>query len=542
MKSSWGVVSAGCLGYGVFAPLATGGIGSELDRAHFPARVAIRLMPGVGFGLGAGDCVDPSSWGAIEALGLSEDSLTDVLAVRSALRFEPGDARLASSLGLDRTVILQLGGGADASLVVREALASGVVEWAGVCGVTRAHADDASTFGGERDDHDDHSDQGDMPIPPDEYFNEQYSLVNTGQEVGGLVGTPGADIHAMEAWALGVGGEVTIAVIDAGVSASHQDLSPKLLTGWNFVKDNDVTDDSYTSHGTHCAGIASAVTATREGVAGVCWRASILPVTVLNKYGFGTEEDLAAAIMWAADQGAEVASVSLGFEVEPDGPDDTLLHDAVIYATARGMLVVASAGNSPTLPVAAPARYPEVLCVGATDNRDAPWSSTSSGPEMDVAAPGVLIWSTWDSTVYYPGENTYCQKSGTSQACPHVAGLAALIASVAPGLTPLQVKGAIEASADDVGAPGFDESTGHGRINAGEALRLAIKLDGMDGGVHECPADFDGDGDVDSADFPVYLNAYVRGDPRADLAEPKGLIDTRDFLFYLELWAAGCPS
>ncbi len=383
-------------------------------------------------------------------------------------------------------------------------------------------------------------------LPNDPRFPFQYALLNLGQTIQGQPGIPGADIRATHAWDLhAYGSGVTIAVLDSGVSQSHPDLIDRLLPGWNFVGQNSDTDDNYSSHGTHCAGIAAASTNNGLGIAGVAGLASVLPVKVLSKYGFGTELNCGAGLVWAADRGARVASVSIGFDPAPGGADDTFLRAAVDYATIAGTLVVASAGNTPTQPVVAPARYPNAVAVGATDNRDTLWPLSATGPEISVVAPGVSVLSTWDSKYFGNGENTYDYATGTSQACPHVAGLAALIFSVDPTLNPWQVRAIIEATADDLGTPGRDDQHGHGRINAERAVRLALGRlpDDTTGGDEWwwCIADFNRDGTIDTRDFVAYLNAWAAGDDSADIAAPFGVVDSRDFIEYLNRFAAGCP-
>lgn len=383
-------------------------------------------------------------------------------------------------------------------------------------------------------------------LPNDPLFPLQYALLNLGQTIQGQPGVLGADIRATNAWDLhAYGSGVTIAVLDSGVSQSHPDLADRLLPGWNFVGGNSDTDDNYSSHGTHCAGIAAASTNNGIGIAGVAGLASILPVKVLSKYGFGTELDCGAGLVWAADRGARVASVSIGFDPAPGGDEDTYLRAAVDYATVAGTLVVASAGNTPTLPVVAPARYPNAVAVGATDNRDTLWPLSATGPEISVVAPGVSVLSTWDSKYFGNGENTFDYATGTSQACPHVAGLAALIFSVDPTLNPWQVRSIIEATADDLGAPGRDDLHGHGRINAERAVLAAIGRlpdDSTDSGEWWwCVADFNRDGAIDTRDFVAYLNAWAAGADSADIAAPFGVVDSRDFIEYLNSFAAGCP-
>lgn len=444
--------------------------------------------------------------------------------LRPLLRTAPAHAALAADLGLDRTFVLSGLTTSSAPAVAAWLERSGWCEEVAFDRTARLHnADDA------------------LLPPNDPLFAQQYALHNHGQSVGGQQGLPGADIGALRAWEVTQGSEaVTVAIFDAGVSHSHPDLAPKLVPGWNFMTDSADTDDSQTSHGTHCAGIIGAVTANRQGIAGLGWFVRLMPVVVVNRYGFGNESTLAEALVWAADQGVSVASVSLGFDPADGDSSDRTLHAAVVYATEVGMLVCASSGNVANQGVAAPARYPESLAVGASDNRDQPWSGMSTGPELGVVAPGVSVVSTWDSDYGNPGQDTYAVQTGTSQACPHVAGLAALIRSINPQISPTGTKAIIEMSAADLGPAGWDPGYGHGRIDAGAAAALALQGAGSHGIDFGCWADFDRDGVVDTRDFLAYLTAYRDRDRRADLASPFGTIDTRDLLTFLELWSHAC--
>ena len=419
----------------------------------------------------------------------------------------PLHADLARRFALDRYYFLALDAGQDAAAVVRQ-INEHLVP--GSQTIERAELDGIG---------------GILQTPNDPSFSRQYGLHNTGQTVEGVPGVPDADIDAPEAWDISVGSaSVIVAVIDTGVSNSHPDLTANRIGGWNTIDDNTDTDDSWLiSHGTHCAGIIGAVGNNARGVTGVNWDVSIMPVKVLNWLGAGTESDVAQGIQWAADHGADVASLSLGFSGR-----SSVVDNAVAYADAAGVLVVAASGNDPNAPIGSPAAAPEAMAVGATDNRDQIASFTTTGPQMSVTAPGVDVYSTYD-TLFDP--NTYSYLSGTSMACPHVSGLGALIKSVDSGLTNHEIREIIESTADDKGAPGWDETFGFGRINAHAALLAAV-----DPG---CPADIDGNGVLDAGDFFAFLDMFASNDPDADLTG-NGIIDVNDFFAFLDLFAAGC--
>ena len=299
--------------------------------------------------------------------------------------------------------------------------------------------------------------------PNDPSFNQQWGLNNTGQ-TGGI---PDSDIDAPEAWDLELGDPaVVIAVVDTGVDLDHPDLAGRVLLGHDFINDDDEAEDDH-GHGTSMAGIAAALTDNGVGIAGICWYAQILPVKVLDSSGTGTHADVADGIIYAADNGAHVINLSIG-----DPASSTTLENAVKYAYDLGIVLVAGVGND-NGPVLYPAAYDGyVLAVAATDKSDqrARWSNY--GPEVDVAAPGVDIYTTrWN--------DTYTTISGTSASAPFASGVAALILSQSPGLTPAQVMDRIKSTCDDVNPayPGEDDYLGAGRINAYAALTAATPTD-----------------------------------------------------------------
>ncbi|HEY9765642.1 MAG TPA: S8 family serine peptidase, partial [Chroococcales cyanobacterium] len=190
---------------------------------------------------------------------------------------------------------------------------------------------------------------------------------------------------------------------------------------------------------------------------------------VLGPGGNGSDAGVAEGITWAADHGAEIISLSLG------GPEESkVMKDAVDYAAAKGTLVVAAMGNAGNGEKSYPAAYPGVLAVGATDEKDEAAEFSQYGEWISVSAPGVAIYSTFptykvDMNEYgYP--QNYAALDGTSMATPAVAGLAALVKSMYPGLDAAGIRKRIEKSADDRGDTGFDAHFGHGRVNALRAL------------------------------------------------------------------------
>ena len=257
-------------------------------------------------------------------------------------------------------------------------------------------------------------------------------------------------IGAPLAWDTSTGtSEVTIAVLDSGVDASHPDLAGAVLPGWDFVNnDADPADDR--GHGTKVAGVAAARSDNGAGVAGVCWSCAVLPVKVLDASGYASWSNVASGITFATDRGADVINLSISGTT-----GSATLLDAIRYATSRNVVVVASAGNVGDSAVRYPAGYPEVVSVAGSDPSDLRYSWSTYGSWVDVAAPGCE-----PTTVVGGGYGSFC---GTSAATPMVAGAAGLLAG-RPGATRTSVESALRSTAVAVG---YVE---HGRIDAGGAM------------------------------------------------------------------------
>ncbi len=281
--------------------------------------------------------------------------------------------------------------------------------------------------------------------PNDPKFNLQWALRNTGQTGG----TAGADINALNAWAVTTGSEGTIvAVIDTGVDSTHPDLSANILrngsnevVGYDFYSnDNNPNDED--GHGTHVAGTIGAVTNNNIGVAGVAHRVRIMPVRFLGSDG-GTTANAILSIDFARTNGAHIMNNSWG-----GGGYSQLLREAIERARDAGILFVAAAGNagrnvdnSPFYPASYNREVANVVSVGANDDRDQRASFSNYGLTVDLFAPGDEIVSTvplaYDSDGTPDGYDTY---SGTSMASPHAAGVASLIKSRYPALGAAQIK------------------------------------------------------------------------------------------------------
>lgn len=268
-------------------------------------------------------------------------------------------------------------------------------------------------------------------------------------------------IKIEDAWKTTTGNPASvIAVVDTGVDLDHPEFAGQLVQGHNMIEDSDHPQDD-NGHGTHVAGVVVARTNNVEGVAGMNWNSRVMPVKALDADGTGSVFDIADGIRWAVDHGAKVINLSLG-EYE----DSDYLRQAVQYAAANDVLVVAAMGNDDTNHPSYPAVYPEVLAVTAVDKENKRATFSNFGPHAGVAAPGVSIASTFP-------DHRYAAMSGTSMAAPHVAGLAGLIRAVNPKLTAVEVKAIIKRTATDVGPKGPDPYYGNGLINVTEAIREA---------------------------------------------------------------------
>ncbi len=284
----------------------------------------------------------------------------------------------------------------------------------------------------------------------DPYFGSQYHLPKIG---------------APTAWQTSEGAGVTIAILDSGV-ATHRDLFPNLLSGYNFYDNNTNTSD-VCGHGTPVAGTAAAVTNNGLGVAGVAGKARIMPLRIAYKDAtgcWGTYSMMARALTYAADNGAKVANISYA------GVADSMsVLAAADYMKTKGGLVFISAGNTGKLAATAPTN--SVIVVGATDKNDVRTSFSTFGPFVTLTAPGYGIAST-SSAGSYSGNN------GTSFSSPMAAGVAALVMAANPALSNIQVQSIMQGTAVDLGVAGRDDYYGSGRINAEAAVALAVRTVG----------------------------------------------------------------
>ena len=323
------------------------------------------------------------------------------------------------------------------------------------------------------------------PRPNDPLFQEQWSLLNTGQNGG----TAGADIRALLAWAKTKGDrKVVVAVLDTGVDYRHRDLAGNMWArpaalgpyvdehlgliddrhGFDAAdRDGDPFDDN--GHGTHCAGIVGAEGGNNEGIVGVNWQVEIMPLKFMDSGGRGSIKAAIEAIDYViarkrAGVNVRVISASWGGTFY-----SRALEDAIRRAGDEGIIFIAAAGNSRTNNDRRqhyPSGYqlPNVVAVAALNRRDALAPFSNYGPKtVHLAAPGAEILSTW------PG-NQYEEHSGTSMATPEVAGVAALVLATNPDLSVAQLRERLLTSVDKLPALAGKVSSG-GRLNAARAVR-----------------------------------------------------------------------
>ncbi len=362
-------------------------------------------------------------------------------------------------------------------------------------------------------------------IPNDGLFRYQWNLRNIGQEYYSvlrfdgnnndiqtmLTGNEGADIRSTDAPEASNSAEVIVAIIDTGLDRYHPDLNGSVWQnmdeipannvdddhngyvddtwGWDYsaneasipiYSDND-PDDTY-GHGTHCAGIIAAQTNNNIGIAGVSKHAKLMPLKI---YPTMSVSLAARAVIYAADNGADVISMSWGMSYE-----SLLLRDALLYAREKGAVLCAGSGNSGAEDQFFPAAFEFVIAVGATDSRDKVAGFSTFGAHLDLCAPGESILSlrarNTDMYAASPSneplvhvvEDWFYEASGTSMACPHVAGVIAEMRAQSPGLPSDSIKRILNATSDDLVDPqgegaslvGWDRFSGFGRVNLERAL------------------------------------------------------------------------
>ncbi|MBD3218369.1 MAG: S8 family serine peptidase [candidate division Zixibacteria bacterium] len=405
--------------------------------------------------------------------------------------------------------------------------------------------------------------------PNDPLYILQWPLRNVGQRYPHILrrdgpyndslivvsGTSGADIeaHSVLSNPPDNTSTVVIAIIDTGVDMDHPDLAGKIWQnpgeiagnridddhngfvddyhGWDFTGDNSitpVTEDNDPSdefgHGTHCAGIAASSTDNSEGIAGIHPNCEIMPVKF---YPLMLSSYAAMSIIYAADNGADIISISFGYPWPVE-----ILEDALDYARAKGVILCAATGNNSREYYNYPGAYTQVISVGASTSDDEAAYFSTYGDYMDIVAPGYSILSLHASgtDMYAPNEpgvhifqDDYYIASGTSMSSPHAAGVMAYMLSLSPGLTHNKAQEIIQATADDIldpfglgqDFPGWDKYSGHGRINLANAIAAVPSIRAR---IESPTANQLTEGDIDIAgiadgdEFISYTLEYGQGD------------------------------
>ncbi|MGD8395925.1 MAG: S8 family serine peptidase, partial [Candidatus Eiseniibacteriota bacterium] len=304
--------------------------------------------------------------------------------------------------------------------------------------------------------------------PGDALYPQQWSLPQIGMPAvwDGGTSTPG----------------LLVGVVDTGIALDHPDLVPNIahnaieaagvagvdddgngfvddVDGWDFMAETPDPYDGH-GHGTHVAGIIGAASDGVFGTVGVSWEIDLLAVKMFTDQAVGTNLSGARGIAYAVDRGARIVCMSWG-----TGSYSRVIEDAIAYGEAQGVVLVASAGNdSESVLESYPAALDAVITVAATGQNDRYAGFSNRGPRIDLVAPGDDILSTW--------RDRHLMLSGTSQAAPHVAGVAAHILHRHPTFTPEEVRAALTATAFDLGIEGWEPTFGAGRLDAARAVAV----------------------------------------------------------------------
>lgn len=297
-------------------------------------------------------------------------------------------------------------------------------------------------------------------LPPNELAPDEVVIL---LDAGDVADWGHAAIDVPAAWKFTKGKGVTVAVLDTGGDMEHRDLKTQIKAAKDFTGSRSGPAD-VNGHGAHCLGVIGAAQ-NGVGMVGVAPEAKLLSGKVLGDNGSGLSTWIAAGIDWAVEQGADVISMSLGSSAA-----DARIQAAIKRAVDAGVIVVAAAGNDGPREgtVGYPGGFPEVICVGAVNDKGAVANFSSRGPRVDVAAPGVNVRSC------YPGDR-FATMSGTSMATPYVAGVAALyvadckLRNQKP--SPAEFRKLLTESAKDIAPAGKDTASGYGLVQPAKFLR-----------------------------------------------------------------------
>lgn len=290
--------------------------------------------------------------------------------------------------------------------------------------------------------------------PDDPYYGQyQYAPRITGCESGWEIETGSSSI--------------TVAVLDTGINGEHEDITGRVIAGRNIGAGADIPPGANSDdlgHGTFVSGIIGAAGNNGKGIAGVAWHINLMPVKIIAEGVNTTAAHIVEGLVWAVDHGADVVNMSFGGSIY-----SIAINDAVNYALEENVVLVAAMGNDSKKMMKYPAAMPGIMAIGSTNGRDEVSYFSTRGNHMSVAAPGESIYSCRHSSA-----TEYFFASGTSASAPFVSGLAALLLSGNPGLSPGQVRSMIEDSADPLGPDDFSLDYGYGRVNVYHALTIPV--------------------------------------------------------------------
>ncbi len=287
-----------------------------------------------------------------------------------------------------------------------------------------------------------------LAIPNDEFYTTQSYL---------------KQIHAPEAWDIARENlAITIAIVDTGVDLTHPDLKENLVDGVNLITTGSSPQDDH-GHGTSVAGVIAAIGNNSVGVAGLAWKAKIMPIKAIESDGQGNEDKLGEGILYAVDNGAKIIVLSVGLHRY-----SPFLQEVSEYAEAKGVLLISAVGNEGKA-IKYPAAYPTVLAVGGVGPDNNVMLESNYGPEIDLVAP----WKVYTTAL----GGGYEYKQGTSMGAPQVAGAAALVWSKYPTLKPYEVRNILQQTAEDIEDKGWDPYSGYGLLRVDRALLDPYKMD-----------------------------------------------------------------
>lgn len=366
-------------------------------------------------------------------------------------------------------------------------------------------------------------------VPPnDPLFPQQWALEQSNDE----------DMDALEAWGITIGdASVRVVVLDTGTQQNHPDIHQVPGQSFTGTGTNGGPGNRCDNHGTAVAGCVAATINNGIGIAGIAPGARVQAAKIFNEIDlFGlfclpflesTDAWTAAGINWSASSGARVTNSSWG-----GGNPSAVITAAFDLTRAAGVVHFGAAGNDGTGTVGYPASLESVNAVAAMASDGTRASFSTYGPGLFISAPGAAVLSTDRTGSDGYGADDWTIIDGTSFASPYAAGVAALVISADPTLTPDEVTAIMAQTAVDKGTSGYDTDFGWGFVNAGAAVAAAAE--------NSCPPDLTGDGALDFFDVSLFLSNFAAMDPSADLTQD-GLYDFFDVSLYLSLFAAGCP-